>query len=60
MTNAPASSVNGASTNGLNLNFRNAPIDLVLEHLSNGGDLFGHSDNESLNELGLRYSTRFR
>src|SRR5206468_4991264 len=33
-TNAPASSAIGASTNGLNLNFRNAPIDLVLEHLS--------------------------
>ena len=33
-TNAPTSTANGASTNGLNLNFRNAPIDLVLEHLS--------------------------
>jgi type II secretory pathway component GspD/PulD (secretin) len=33
-TNGPASSINGVSTNGLNLNFRSAPIDLVLEHLS--------------------------
>ena len=35
-------------------------IGLVFEHLSNGGKLFGHDDNQSLNELGLRYTTRFR
>src|SRR5690242_16522585 len=33
-TNTAASVVEGSSTNGLTLNFRNAPIDLVLEHLS--------------------------
>lgn len=30
-----------------------ASIGLVYEHLSNGGDLFGHSDNQSLNNLGI-------
>lgn len=34
-------------------------VGLVLEHLSNGGDLFGNHDNESLNELGVRFSTTF-
>lgn len=33
-TNASAPGTNAAGTNGLTLNFRNAPIDLVLEHLS--------------------------
>ncbi|HKS35930.1 MAG TPA: secretin N-terminal domain-containing protein, partial [Verrucomicrobiae bacterium] len=33
-TNASVSGTNAATANGLNLNFRNAPIDLVLEHLS--------------------------
>ena len=31
-------------------------VGIVYEHLSNAGDLFGHSDNESLNELGVRFS----
>jgi hypothetical protein len=35
-------------------------LGLVFEHLSNGGKVFGHDDNQSLNELGLRYTTRFR
>lgn len=35
-------------------------IGLVFEHLSNGGEVFGHRDNGSLNELGLRYTMRFR
>jgi lipid A 3-O-deacylase len=35
-------------------------LGLVFEHLSNGGNLFGHRDNESLNELGLRFSSKFR
>ena len=35
-------------------------IGLGFEHLSNGGKLFGQRDNESLNELGLRYSATFR
>lgn len=34
-------------------------IALVYEHLSNGGSLFGHRDNEGLNEIGVRYSVRF-
>jgi len=38
-TTAPATGVNRAGTNGLNLNFRGAPIDLVLEHLSKAAGL---------------------
>src|SRR5262245_31624115 len=33
-------------------------IGLVIEHLSNGGAVFGHDDNESLNEIALRYTLR--
>lgn len=31
-------------------------VGIVFEHLSNGGALFGHSDNQSLNEIGVRYT----
>lgn len=29
-------------------------LGIVFEHLSNGGSAFGHRDNQSLNELGVR------
>jgi type II secretory pathway component GspD/PulD (secretin) len=48
-TNAPASGANGASTNGLNLNFRNAPIDLVLEHLSKAAGFIIQIDAPRIN-----------
>ncbi|MBI1359560.1 MAG: hypothetical protein GC155_04670 [Alphaproteobacteria bacterium] len=35
-------------------------IGIEFEHLSNGGKLFGHRDNQSLNELGVRFSSPFR
>ncbi len=34
-------------------------ISLVVEHLSNGGALFGHDSNQSLNEITLRYAVTF-
>jgi lipid A 3-O-deacylase len=33
-------------------------VSLTFEHLSNGGSLFGHEDNQSLNELTLSYSVQ--
>jgi hypothetical protein len=33
-------------------------LGLSLTHLSNGGALFGHDDNQSLNEIALRYTIR--
>src|SRR5882762_7732299 len=48
-TNVPASSANGAGTNGLNLNFRNAPIDLVLEHLSKAAGFIIQIDAPRIN-----------
>ncbi len=33
-------------------------VALVYEHLSNGGGLFGHDDNQSLNQVGVRLSVR--
>ena len=33
-------------------------LGISLVHLSNGGALFGHSDNEGLNEIALRYTIR--
>ena len=37
---------------------RNRAIGIAFEHLSNGGELFGHRDNESLNEISVRFSMR--
>jgi len=34
-------------------------IALVYEHLSNGGALLGHEHNQSLNQIGMRFSIRF-
>jgi hypothetical protein len=33
-------------------------LGLVFEHLSNGGALFGHDDNQSLNEIAVRFTVR--
>jgi lipid A 3-O-deacylase len=33
---------------------------VTYEHLSNGGTIFGHKHNQSLNEIGLRYTIRLR
>jgi hypothetical protein len=33
-------------------------IGLVFEHLSNGGSLFRNADNQSLNEIALRFTVR--
>jgi hypothetical protein len=33
-------------------------LGIVFEHLSNGGALFGNEDNQSLNEIALRYTLR--
>jgi hypothetical protein len=33
-------------------------LGLSIAHLSNGGTVFGHSDNEGLNEVALRYTIR--
>jgi hypothetical protein len=33
-------------------------LGLSFTHLSNGGALFGHDDNQSLNEIALRYTIR--
>lgn len=33
-------------------------VGLVIEHLSNGGALFGQDDNQSLNEIAVRYTLR--
>ncbi|HVY87292.1 MAG TPA: acyloxyacyl hydrolase [Hyphomonadaceae bacterium] len=39
---------------------RGRSVGIVFEHLSNAGNLFGHRDNESLNELGLRFTVQIR
>src|SRR6185295_22350 len=48
-TNAPVSGATGGSTNGLSLNFRNAPIDLVLEHLSKAAGFIIQIDAPRIN-----------
>jgi hypothetical protein len=35
-------------------------IALTFEHLSNGGAPFGHDENQSLNEIGLRCAVQLR
>lgn len=35
-------------------------VGLAIEHLSNGGALFGHHSNQSLNEIAVRYTVRLR
>lgn len=46
---------------GVRRQLRNgAAIGITFEHLSNGGELFGHHDNQSLNEVSVWYSRSFR
>lgn len=46
---------------GLRRELRNgASIGITFEHLSNGGELLGHRDNQSLNQVSIWYAHRFR